>query len=220
MQENIPGFLSSTFGDGSGIESLSQESFGSGIESLSQESFGSGVESSSQGSFGSGIESSSQESVSSGVSKQRSSPRSWSWVFQNKWAERTQTKRGLGIRCLFPGCNQIYQTVTMTTSGINTHLKKAHRITSESGVNDGARSRATGPLDALFNFSKQPKVFDRKTFEDLLVRFVVTTKQPFAIVKSTAFQELLDLVVMASTNSQVKLPSEVTLADKVYIVSL
>jgi hypothetical protein len=171
----------------------------------------------SQESFGSSIESISQESSGGGISRQRSTPRSWSWVFRNNWAERTETSRGLAVRCLFPGCNQVYQTVTMTTSGINTHLKKRHRISAESGVNDGSRSK-TGPLNALFNSSLQPKDFNCRTFEDALVRFIVTTKQPFAIVKSNAFQELLDLVVLASTNSQVKLPADVTLADKVHLV--
>ncbi|KAF9367282.1 hypothetical protein CPB97_005985, partial [Podila verticillata] len=100
----------------------------------------------------------------------------------------------------------------MTTSGINNHLTKTHRITTDSGVNDGRLSRA-GPLDVLLQSSTQPRVFDPTRFDDLLVRFVVTTKQPFSIVKSPAFQDLLNHATMA-TVSQVKLPSDDTVAAK------
>ncbi|KFH70213.1 hypothetical protein MVEG_03064 [Podila verticillata NRRL 6337] len=59
----------------------------------------------------------------------------------------------------------------------------------------------------------QPRIFDPTKFDDLLVRFVVTTKQPFSIVKSSAFQDLLNHATMA-TDSQVKLPSNDTMATK------
>jgi hypothetical protein len=138
---------------------------------------------------------------------------SWGWALKNKWAERVQTKKGPALRCLFPGCMKTYATKAMTTSGINKHLTRAHRITEDSGVNDGSLSRS-GPMDTFLHTAKQPRVFDPTTFDDLLVRFVVMTKQPYSIVESPAFQDLLNHATMA-TVSQVKLPSDDTMAAKV-----
>ncbi|KAG0335817.1 hypothetical protein BG005_004479, partial [Podila minutissima] len=100
----------------------------------------------------------------------------------------------------------------MTTSGINKHLTVAHKIKADSGVNDGSLSRA-GPLDAMFHSSKQPRVFDPTRFDELLVRFVVRTKQPFSIVKSPDLQDLMNHATMASV-AQVKLPSDDMMATK------
>ena len=148
------------------------------------------------------------------VNKTSNSRLAWAWAIKNGWAERALTKKGsTSIRCLYPGCRQIYITSTMTTSGINRHLANAHKITAESDANDGRLSRA-GPLDILFHSSKQPRVFDPTRFDDLLVRFIVRTKQPYAIVKSPELQDLLNHASMA-TMSQVKLPSDDTMAKKV-----
>jgi len=119
------------------------------------------------------------------------------------------------MRCLYPGCKATYVAPDMTTTGINTRLRKVHHITGESGVNDGSLSRR-GPLDSLLQQSRQPEVFDPTKYDDLLVRFVVTTKQPFSIVRSQAFQDLLNHATMA-TVAQVQLPSQDTMAKKVYI---
>jgi hypothetical protein len=100
---------------------------------------------------------------------------SWGWALKNKWAEHVQTKKGPALCCLFPGCMKTYATKAMTTSGINKHLTRAHRITEDSGVNDGSLSRS-GPMDTFLHTAKQPRVFDPTTFDDLLVRFVVMTK--------------------------------------------
>ena len=78
----------------------------------------------------------------------------------------------------------------MTISGINNHLLKTHHITKDSNPNDGSLSNQ-GLLDILLNTSQLPTVFDPTKFDDLLIRFIVTTRQPFNIVKSKAFQELL-----------------------------
>ncbi|KAF9137048.1 hypothetical protein BGX21_007903, partial [Mortierella sp. AD011] len=32
----------------------------------------------------------------------------WAWAIKNKWAERTQTKNGPALLCLFPGCTKTY----------------------------------------------------------------------------------------------------------------
>ena len=153
------------------------------------------------------------ESVGSEISSQMTTSRSWGWAFKNKWAERITISTKNAVRCLYPGCKRTYITKTWTTTGINNHLIKYHRITADSGINDGSQSRR-GPLDALLHSSTQPRVFDPTVFDDLLVRFIVTTKQPFSIVKSPALQALLDHVTMASV-SQVKLPSDDTVAAKV-----
>lgn len=139
--------------------------------------------------------------------------RQWGWAITNKWAERVDTPNGIFIKCLFPGCKSKYETKSMTTSGINNHLFKIHRIHKESNPNDGSLSNQ-GPLDILFNSDSRPRIFDPTRFDDLLVRFVVTTKQPFTIVKSPALQELLNHATMASI-SQVKLPSDDSMAAKV-----
>lgn len=145
--------------------------------------------------------------------KHPSTRAAWGWAIKNKWAERTESKGMVVIRCLFPGCVQKYKTKSMTTSGINKHLKNAHKITEDSGVNDGSLSRA-GPLDSFFHPNKQPRVFDPTRFDDLLVRFIVRTKQPFSIVKSHELQDLLNHATLA-TLPQVKLPSNDTMAKKV-----
>jgi hypothetical protein len=155
-----------------------------------------------------------QSSASHDVDTTSSSRNAWGFAIRNGWAERTTTKKGLtGIRCLYPGCSQIYVTSSMTTSGINRHLRNTHKITEDSGINDGRLSRA-GPLDLLFHSSKQPRVFDPTRFDDLLVRFIVGTKQPYAVVDSPELQDLLNHATMA-TISQVKLPSDDTMAKKV-----
>ncbi|KAF8916929.1 hypothetical protein BGZ58_005203, partial [Dissophora ornata] len=100
----------------------------------------------------------------------------------------------------------------MSTSPIINHLKKAHGITAQSGVNDGTMRQ--GPLDAMFNASKHPKTFSAEAFDDCLVRFVVLTKQPFAIVQSQDLQELLNQAHLSSSAGQIKLPSNDTMAEK------
>ncbi|KAG9319109.1 hypothetical protein KVV02_004693, partial [Mortierella alpina] len=135
------------------------------------------------------------------------------WATKNKWAEHATTKEGKGILCLFPGCRKFYQTSSFTTSGVNRHLQSAHKINKESGVNDGSLSRS-GPLDAHLYPSKQARIIHPTCFDDLLVRYIVRTKQPFSAVGSTELQELLNHCTMASM-SQVKLPSSDTIARKV-----
>jgi hypothetical protein len=158
------------------------------------------------------------ESVGSDSVGQQKGARSWGWAIKNKWAERVVSSKSTIIRCLYPGCKQKYDTKTMTTSGINNHLTKVHRITPDSGINDGSLSRG-GPLDAFLHSAMQPRIFDPTKFDDLLVRFVVTTKQPFSIVTSPAFQDLLNHATMAA-ESQVKLPSNDTMATKVKVFLL
>jgi len=157
------------------------------------------------------------ESVGSDIASQKKGVRTWGWAIKNKWAERATSSKSNGVivRCLYPGCKQTYATSSMTTSGINNHLGKVHRITRDSGVNDGSLSRG-GPLDVLLRSSTQPRAFDPTSFNDLLVRFIVTTKQPFSIVKSPAFQELLNHATMAN-EPQVRLPSDDTMATKVKV---
>ncbi|KAK3805983.1 MAG: hypothetical protein J3R72DRAFT_111893 [Linnemannia gamsii] len=75
------------------------------------------------------------ESIGSGSMSQMPGNRSWGWAFKNQWAERVKTSNGLVVHCLYPGCRQKYDTKSMTTSGINRHLIKIHRITPGSGVN-------------------------------------------------------------------------------------
>lgn len=137
----------------------------------------------------------------------------WAWAVVNGWAEHFESPTEKGIRCLYPGCPKKYYTTSMTTSGANRHLRSVHKINKESGVNDGSLSRS-GPLDALFHPSKQARVFDPTRFDDLLVRYIVRTKQPFSAVESPELQELLNHCTMASM-SQVKLPSSDTIARKV-----
>ncbi|KAF9895779.1 hypothetical protein BX616_008846, partial [Lobosporangium transversale] len=150
------------------------------------------------------------ESMGSVSISSKKGTRVWGWAIKNKWAERVETKKGAVIRCRFPGCKMEYTSSTMTTSGINSHLANKHHIRKDSHVNDGSLSRQ-GPLDVMF--SSSPRVFDPTRFDDLLVRFVVTTKQRFAVVKSAAFQELLNHATMAAM-AQVKLPSDDTMANK------
>ncbi|KAG0018429.1 hypothetical protein BGZ80_007177, partial [Entomortierella chlamydospora] len=85
-------------------------------------------------------------------------------------------------------------------------------VTEESSVNDGNLSRA-GPMDAFLHAVKQPRVFGPTAFDDLLVRFVVTTKQSFSIVGNPAFKDLLNHATMAEM-SQAKLPSDDAMATK------
>lgn len=139
--------------------------------------------------------------------------RAWGWAVRNKWAERIQTKKGEVLRCRYPGCKMEYISKEKTTSGINKHLLKAHHITKDSNINDGSLSRH-GPLDKLLHSSSQPRIFDPTRFDDLLVQFILKTKQPFTIVEGVALQELLNHATMASI-SQVKLPSGDTMATKV-----
>jgi len=157
-------------------------------------------------------------SLASSDGASKGAPREpWAWSIKNKWAEHTTTKEGKGIRCLYPGCGKFYRTSSMTTTGVNRHLRNAHKINSESGVNDGSLSRS-GPLDVLFHPSKQARFFDPTRFDDLLVRYIVRTKQPFSVVESPDFQELLNHCTMASM-SQVKLPSSDTIARKVMFLA-
>jgi hypothetical protein len=139
----------------------------------------------------------------------------WSWVINNKWAERENTPKGTVTRCLYPGCKKTYITNGMTTTGIINHLSKNHHITQDSGMNDGSLSKQ-GPIDVLLHSNKQPRIFDPTQFDELLVRFMVTSKQPFTIVQSEAFQDLLNHATMATLH-QVKLPSNDTMAGKVNV---
>jgi hypothetical protein len=150
------------------------------------------------------------ESINMNINK---AVRSWGWAVRNKWAERIKTKSGPAVRCLFLLCSAQYLSKSKTTTGINNHLLKTHHITKDSNVNDRSLSRK-GPLDILFGSPSQPRVFDPTKFDDLLVCFIVTTKQPFTIVNSSALQELLNHTTMASL-SQVKLPSDDTIGTKV-----
>ncbi|OAQ24468.1 hypothetical protein K457DRAFT_24032 [Linnemannia elongata AG-77] len=145
------------------------------------------------------------ESVGSDITSQKKGVRTWGWAVKNKWAERATSSKSNGVivRCLYPGYKQTYATSSMTTSGINNHLGKVHRITRDSGVNDGSLSRG-GPLDVLLRSFTQPRAFDPTSFNDLLVR---------SIVKSPAFQELLNHATMAN-EPQVRLPSDDTMATK------
>ncbi|KAF9400272.1 hypothetical protein BGZ76_007752, partial [Entomortierella beljakovae] len=152
------------------------------------------------------------DSIGSGKFIQKKGNRSWGWAIKNKWAERIESRSGITIRCLYPGCRAMYQTNGMTTSGINNHLTKIHHITKDSATNDGSLSRE-GPLDKLLHLTPEPTVFDPTKFDDMLVRFIVRTKQPFSIVKSNDFQELLNHARMASID-QIKLPSDDSVASK------
>lgn len=156
------------------------------------------------------------ESVGSVNIHNKKVTRAWGWALKNKWAERVETKKGTVVHCRFSGCKREYISTTMTTTGINRHLLKSHHITQDSNVNDGSLSKQ-GPLDTMFNSSSRPRIFDPTRFDDLLVRFVVTTKQPFTIVESVAFQDVLNHATMASV-SQVKLPSGDTMATKVKLL--
>lgn len=168
----------------------------------------------------SAVETASQETDSSETANQQGYNRSsWGWAIKNNWAARFDSKKGKALRCMYPGCKKLYESKDMSTSGINSHLKRAHGITSFSGVNDGSKPRG-GPLDALFNISKQPKVFDPEAFEDSLIRFIVQAKLPFSIVENNGFQELLNQAQMSSTISQIKLPSNDAIAEKVRLFDI
>ncbi|KAF9556062.1 hypothetical protein EC968_008494 [Mortierella alpina] len=66
------------------------------------------------------------------------------------------------------------------TSGVNRHLKNVYKISSASGAND--RFTPSGSLDLLWHSSKQPRVFNRARFEELLIRVTDKYKQGLSTV--------------------------------------
>ncbi|CAG7678862.1 unnamed protein product [Allacma fusca] len=89
-----------------------------------------------------------------------------------------------------------------STGGMRNHIKRKH-VTID--LEDGSNAKQI----KLDDFVKCVKGFDSEVFDDLLLRFILLTNQPFLIVNSEAFRDFASF-----HRNQVKIPNNTTIGTR------
>ncbi|KAF9579824.1 hypothetical protein BGW38_003755 [Lunasporangiospora selenospora] len=150
------------------------------------------------------------------------SGKSRSWVFTNNWARKDPvlnvdgSLKAYKITCLHPGCKVTYGNKDGSTGNIVKHLQDDHFL-DNTVVNNPAFKQRQGPMDSIVlkGTKRTADPWSKKDFEDAYLKFLITSRSSFRLIKNPSLQHMLNLANGVPSKVFIQLPSDTTLSRKI-----